>query len=198
MKPRVNPFRSSQIDNLPYRFCGDSEGELLERLQTLRRRAAIVGPNGSGKTTLLEHIATRLYHLQPLYISLHSDRIALPSLPAILPSHAVLVDGADLLNKPAWLMLRWQCRNAAALVITSHRAGLLPTLCECRTTSALLRDLIASLIDPFSIDADALFARHQGNLRNAFRELYDTCALQTAGVPARPLSFSIPTKLQSL
>ena len=60
MRARDNPFATAHLQRLSYRFQGASWDELLDRLQRLGWRAAIVGPHGSGKTTLLEALAEEL------------------------------------------------------------------------------------------------------------------------------------------
>jgi hypothetical protein len=60
MRARDNPFATVHLHRLSYRFQGVSWNELLDRLQRLDWRAAIVGPHGSGKTTLLEALAEEL------------------------------------------------------------------------------------------------------------------------------------------
>jgi hypothetical protein len=64
-------------------------------------------------------------------------------------------------------------------LITSHREGLLPTLIKCRTTSALLQAVVDELVDHHAAatqELEALFLRHDGNIREALRELYDSYA----------------------
>lgn len=63
------------------------------------------------------------------------------------------------------------------MIISSHQPGLLPTLVDCQTSPALLRELIHRLDPCCNVDATALYSRHNGNLRNAFRELYDLYAI---------------------
>jgi hypothetical protein len=60
-------------------------------------------------------------------------------------------------------------------VITTHRPGLLPTLFVCRTDPHLLNELVAELSGEL-MASPTLWASHHGNLRLAFRELYDTCS----------------------
>ena len=177
MKARLNPFNSRQIEGLPYRFLDGSEERVLARLRQLRFRAAVLGPEGSGKTTLLELIASKLpgIGLQPVWIRVSRDHPVLPALPPFTGAQVVLVDGADSLPAFRWLLLRRAARSAGGLVITSHRAEMLPVLFRCRTTPELLRELVEVLAPPAE-SIEELFARHRGNLRNALRELYDICA----------------------
>ena len=85
-----------------------------------------------------------------------------------------MLDGAEQPGVLSWRLFRWHARRAGGLLITTHRAGRLPTLHRCATTPALLRELVAALGENID-DAEAarLHARHGGNLREALRELYD-------------------------
>ncbi|HYN20696.1 MAG TPA: hypothetical protein VE078_07040, partial [Thermoanaerobaculia bacterium] len=93
-------------------------------------------------------------------------------LRSLKPDDFVLLDGADLLGPLSWLRVRWCCRRAGGLVITSHRPGLLPTLLECETTPELLAEIVNELAGE-STQVEELFARHRGNLRTALRDMYD-------------------------
>ena len=90
----------------------------------------------------------------------------------------VLLDGADLIRRSDWSLLkRHTITHAYGLVITSHQRGLLPTLIECSTSPALLQDIVAALQPqghPLTAEfLDSLYKRHQGNLRACLREFYD-------------------------
>ena len=97
------------------------------------------------------------------------------------PRDCLLVDGAERLAPGSWRRVERKSRAAGGLVITSHRAGLLPTLLECQTTPVLLAELVHDLLDEVPGDQDhhsdgELLARHGGNVRDALRELYDLWA----------------------
>ena len=98
----------------------------------------------------------------------------------LTPRDCLLLDGAEQLSPRSWRQVEQGSRAAGGLVITSHRAGLLPTLLECRTTPELLAGLIEELLEPEPDrprpTAEELYARHRGNLRDALRELYDLWA----------------------
>lgn len=193
MKARDNPFAVDRVLRIRYEFADDSLEELLARLQQQGGRGAIVGPHGSGKTTLLEDLAARLeaqgqrVHL----LRLSAERRSIPretirSLGAELGTRdAVLCDGAEQLGTLAWRQLRFRVRKAGMLTATTHRAGRLPTLLETRTTPELLesivRRLLAEPVTPLPFSIPELFLRHDGNLRDALRELYDRCATDEVG-----------------
>ena len=168
-----------------YRLPGVAWEELLARLAALRYRAAIVGPHGRGKTTLLEDLAPRLeaIGLRPRSLTIHESHPRLDAADRALlrglgPGDVLLLDGAEGLGRLAWWRVRRWTRRAGGLVITSHRAGLLPTLIECETTPELLAELVREILGEETppVSLEELFARHGGNVRNALRELYDVYA----------------------
>ena len=186
MRARDNPFRVARLHHLRFRPQGTGWDEILARLRTLAFRAAIVGGEGCGKTTLLEELDRRL---QEEGFSPHRVRVPRangrpPALPPLFgffdPGDLLLVDGADLLGPLARRALLRQARSAGGLVATTHRAGLLPTLVECRTSPRLLAELVEELLPertaPSSEELEELWSRHRGNLRLALRELYDRWA----------------------
>jgi hypothetical protein len=187
MKARDNPFRTDRVLGVRYRLRGESWEELLARLKSLGYRAAIIGPKGSGKTTLLEDLGPHLAALGFGVIRLRLDRET-RSFPAqrlkrlfdeLSERDVILFDGAEQLSRLDWLGFKLRSKKAGGLVITSHRGGRLPTLKRCATTPELLREIIAELLGPEAasqINASELHAKHDGNLRDALREMYDLYA----------------------
>jgi hypothetical protein len=187
MRARDNPFRVERLGRLAYRLEATRWDELLARLAALDHRAALVGPEGRGKSTLLAELGERLARERGLRLRAVTlrrgerklDRAARRRLLGGLDARdLLLVDGAQELSAWEWRWILWGSRAAAGLVVTSHRAGLLPTLLECRTTPALLAELIAELASDGAglPPADELFARHAGNLRDALLDAFDRCA----------------------
>jgi hypothetical protein len=192
MRARDNPFNAERVLRIRYELPdGDWDG-LLARLAAFGYRAAIVGPHGAGKTTLLEDLQERLDARGIPSIPLRLDSSQPNFAPGVLdrcfarvtPSHVICLDGAEQLTPLAWLAFKGRTRAARGLIITSHRAGLLPTLIECRTTVHLLDRIVSRLlaaspherpdVTPANLPSpNDLFQRHQGNLRDALRELYD-------------------------
>lgn len=185
---RENPFATDRVLTIRYRPPHGDWDELLAKLARLDYRAAIVGPEGSGKTTLLEDLAAPLerrdFRVRRLRLSRERprfDRVALRAFWASLePRDAILFDGAEQLGRWGWRRFRFRARRAAGLVITSHRPRMLPTLITCRTSPELLRDIVGELYPTraaeFNSLLDALYAKHEGNLRLVLRELYDLAA----------------------
>jgi len=182
VRARDNPFAAARVEGIRYRLPDSLTWDgLLDRLTALRRRAALVGPHGHGKTTLLEELASRLTAFRVVTITLRRDlrrrrRLDWRRLRGLGPADFLLLDGADLLGRLAWLRVRWCCRRAGGLVITSHRPGLLPTLLVCATTPDLLAGIVCELAGESTKVEEELFARHGGNLRAALREMYDRYA----------------------
>ncbi|HEX7182338.1 MAG TPA: hypothetical protein VF756_10880 [Thermoanaerobaculia bacterium] len=175
------------MEQIRYRLSGLTWEDLIGRLAALRFRAAVVGPCGHGKTTLLEDLAPRLsalgFRVHTLSLTEASPRLGAADwtlLRGLAPRDFLLLDGAERLSRLAWLRVRRRARAAGGLVITTHQPGLLPTLHDCRTTPELLAGIVRDLLGPeaegLRAGLDELFVRHQGNLRNALREIYDVYA----------------------
>jgi hypothetical protein len=192
MRARENPFRVERLHSLSFRPRGTDWATLIDRLESLNHRAAIVGPCGSGKTTLLHELAAHLERegrrVTTIFMNDTSPppgRCTLQRAVSLGAQDVILFDGAGHLARWAWWRFRRQTRRAGGLIVTAHEPGLLPTLLTTRTEPALLEELLAEL----SPDHDAaqrpgaaeLFHRHHGNVREALRELYDWHASQTAG-----------------
>jgi energy-coupling factor transporter ATP-binding protein EcfA2 len=189
MKARDNPFAVERVGAIRYHPVNTTFGQILARLHELNYRAAITGPEGSGKTTLLEDLERMLRekgiktNLVFVNDTSHFDSPACRRLLSELTrDQIVLLDGADLIRRADWSLLkRHTITHAYGLVITSHQRGLLPTLIECPTSAALLKDIVNELlpqgrtIEPEFLDG--LYKRHAGNLRACLRELYDRYAL---------------------
>ena len=185
MKAHQNPFRSDRVLTVRYRLQDTSWSDLLARLAGLRYRAAILGEEGSGKTTLLEDLAAHLsgQGLRPALV-LHNaqcPRLDWPALAKLGPQYVLLLDGADLLPLSQWWRLRWLGRRFGGLIVTSHTRPMLPVLRTCQTSSQLLSGLLNELVPDEPPDrlvtlANDLFYRHNGNLRDALREMYDRYA----------------------
>lgn len=187
LKARENPFASNRIENLEFRFPdGVTWEDLLERLEATHFCGAIVGPHGSGKTTLVEQLAPRLKArgFRPEIIRLNSetsmrDKERLPErLRQIEKPGFILLDGAEQLSTRHWLPVRSAATQAAGFIVTVHRVSRLPVLFECSTNAGLLEELVEELTGGRlpATEAPNLFARHSGNMRDAFRELYDRWA----------------------
>jgi hypothetical protein len=185
MKARDNPFAVERVGTLRYRPQNMTFDQILARLHELNYRAAITGPEGSGKTTLLEDLE-RMLGANGIKTNLIfvNDTSPLDSpacrrlLTELTRDQIVLLDGADLIRRSDWSLLkRHTITHAYGLIITSHHRGLLPTLIECSTTPALLKEIVAELQPPSqTLTAeflDHLYQRHQGDLRACLRELYD-------------------------
>jgi hypothetical protein len=192
MRARDNPFATAHIHRVRYQFDGLTWDQFLERLAQRNYRGAVVGPEGAGKSTLLEDLRSRLaargFEPVPLRLTQEAPRFPralLRHLGATLARrHVVLLDGAEQMSRWDWGIFRWRIRRAGGLVITAHRPGLLPTVLTCATSPGLLSEIVRRLLgETGSVsheEIERLFRRHRGNVREALRELYDTCGSQPA------------------
>ena len=186
MRARDNPFRTERILRVRYRLASGTWDGLLDRLEALGRRAAIVGPQGSGKTTLLEDLGPRLrargFGIRDLRLDTETPRFEPGALDRFFsslgPRDIILFDGAEQMGWWAWRRFERRSRAAGGLVITRHRPGLLPTLLDASTSPELLDDLVEEILGERPTELTrGLFEKHGGNLREALRELYDHFAV---------------------
>ncbi|HWL06803.1 MAG TPA: hypothetical protein VNQ76_00150 [Planctomicrobium sp.] len=184
MRPRENPFRVECLEALTYRFQSGGLETLLHKLALNNHRGAIVGPHGHGKSTLLALLEQTLRQQRILVRSLQlteancreQSRLVREWLISAGPNAMLLLDGAEQLGYWNWFKVRWFSRFRRGLVVTSHRAGLLPTVFNCETNPKLLDELVLQLTGKTSLpgmDSSSLFETHQGNLRDCLRTLYD-------------------------
>lgn len=179
-KARNNPFATSRLEALEYRFDSDSWDSFLERLEAMNFQGALVGPEGVGKTTLLLELEKQLVNQgrKPLLIRLSGGKRNMPRWFWQYKSglqHIILVDSAE--NLPWWQfqLLKMKCKiHSFGLVITAHKEGLLPTLIRCRTSFDQFADLCETLAGQ-KLEKQVLssiYSKTGGNIRLAFLELY--------------------------
>ncbi len=185
MRARDNPFSAHRIERITFRPLGPSFDQLMDELTRMQYRAAIIGTHGSGKTTLLaqirQHLSRGGFTVKSIFTSLDQPLIRQDRgefLAELKPGEIVLLDGADHLSLLAWQRFkRSVLRSAGGLIITSHKASLMPTLLECSTTERLLAELVEELLDgPHRIgqvDLLGIYTEHDGNIRDCLRHLYD-------------------------
>ena len=203
VRARDNPFATHRVLRVRYRLQDTTWLALDARLRELNFRAAIVGPEGAGKTTLLEDLQQRFELAgQPTqgFVLRRGERnfsadVLRHVFPHLADDTIILLDGAEQLSRLAWWSFRRRTRHCRGLVITSHRAGLLPTLLLCRTTPELFAEILHELLGPHAAAtlhaaSRTLFQQQHGNLRDALRELYDLTArgelLPRSPPPVRP------------
>ena len=179
MKARDNPFRSERIDALGYRAEGFNWEALEARLESFGGRGAIVGPEGHGKTTLLREWQGRCraagHEAVLVKMELGQRRLTSWQREVVATAAWIFLDSAEQLGWWGWRELRRLTSAARLLVVTSHRAGRLPTLVRCRTSPQLLGELVRELSGE-DRECRALWDEHRGNVRHALRALYDAAA----------------------
>lgn len=174
MRARENPFRSECIEALSYRAPEFDWNRIEVRLQQIGGRGAIIGPKGHGKTTLLEQWNSRHSDSHYFRIAERQRRLTAEQQETLRANSRawIFVDSAEQLGWFGWRELRRLISPDSRLIITTHRVGRLPTLHRCETSPELMRALVAELTG-LQPDCRPLWLRHRGNLREAFRELYD-------------------------
>jgi hypothetical protein len=175
----------------------------------LKYRGSVIGPHGSGKTTLLEELSRRIaeagYTVHQIRMDAQLREIP-PEERRRIYQHLgekdiIVLDGAEQMSTYAWLLFRWKSRKCGGLIISTHVAGRLPIVWQCRTSVELLADIAAQLlgVERHRVlkDAELLFARHRGNLREALREWYDWAACPNWGIAAQTIETNVPAALWS-
>ncbi len=189
LPPRQNPFRSSRIESLAFRFTEGLElSDLIEKFTQLGYRGALVGPKGSGKTTLLELMQREHRRRGWQVLALHS-RPGEPPLSALpvdrdLAETLITVDGAEQLGFLERLRLSRDARQAGGLLVTCHQPlTWIPTLHRHRTGAELFISLTHELLERGALPCPwsearlkEIFDLRDGNIREAFRHLFDEAA----------------------
>jgi predicted NACHT family NTPase len=187
VKARENPFAAHRLEGLPFEFPeGDSWEQLLVRLELQGWHGAIIGAHGSGKTTLLEQLAPRLAArgFAPNLVTLRGESPAgdkqrlLNEARSMRAPDFLLIDGAEQLTTRQWLPLKVAMQKCAGYLVTLHWASRLPVVFASEPSPALLDALVYRLCDAWLPEGEAelLFSRHRGNVRECLRELYDRWA----------------------
>jgi len=183
---RENPLAMSLTTNIAFRFASHDWKYHFQRLSELGFRAAIVGRRGSGKSTLLAELHHEFERrgVGSHFVFLPQDRAQHQSMlnTAFDCSEAgcvLLVDGIERLG---WFQMRQlfkRTQNSAGLVVTKHHRCKLPTWIKTKTSPKLMTDLLIDLDlgdSQITRAGTVAFEKHDGNIRNALRDLYDQFA----------------------
>ena len=187
---RKNPFSSCSVTSVPYFFPQDSqenELDLTERLEQCGGIAQIVGPHGTGKSTLLEALSQQLHQSGKAVVKTvlrDRQRRLPPDFVDRLMTHrtdncVVLIDGYEQLAAFSRGWLCWKRRRLGfGLLITTHRPIFgQPILYKTAPNRETCRRIVQTLLNNEAEIApqtlDSLFAKHRGNMRQIFLELYD-------------------------
>jgi hypothetical protein len=159
---------------------------LVGQLEKHGWRGQIVGPHGSGKSTLLAELVSKLHAREvPTQVTaLHDGQRHLPVgfLDSLKPGvrTILIIDGYEQLSFSECIKLRLRSGfHGHGLLVTTHSPALfLATLITLTTSTTLLSPLLNRLTAGFQPlisehDAAVSFARHSGNLREVWFDLYD-------------------------
>ncbi|MEN0064903.1 MAG: hypothetical protein AAGA48_22350 [Myxococcota bacterium] len=179
-RPADNPFRVQRHPSIRY-ATGSALTAFAKRLAALHHRAALVGPHGTGKTTLREDLERHYLRLGWRIVRLAFHPHTWPPwnawgavLAAPRDRTLVTVDGVEQLPRPLWRLLRSVRRGP--LLVTSHHDCGLPVLHRHTTDSTVLQQIVEALGGPRALDYDALWAKHDGNIRSCLLDCYDRWA----------------------
>jgi hypothetical protein len=191
LRPADNFFSVSRLHSLQYRFqAGDNIESLLNRFEQNDWRGAIVGAKGNGKTSLMleleGHLEDSGINVHKLFLNEEKRRFTRQEYHSLCndlsDNDIILLDGAEQMSALAWWRFRQKTKNARGLIITIHSPGKLPTIISCKTDLKqfieMVHELSANSLKPIYPDEalDRIFRSHQGNVRQAFRQLYDESA----------------------
>lgn len=185
----INPFstRAVRPGAIDYRFPpGQSPGTLLGRLHANHWWGEIVGPHGSGKSTLIETLRQPLLEAgrRVCQFTLTAGQRRLPTAAGDRSDWddqtQVIVDGFEQLGWWQRRSLERACRRrGCGLLITAHASFGFPSLFHPTTSVELTEQLVAALLPDGGADRVSTaeiheaFARHAGNIREIFFDLYD-------------------------
>lgn len=198
LKARHNPFSNDRIEaqiEFDPAWCGTSWEEILQRWETLNDRAAIVGPHGSGKTFFLRAFEKRLDKPVARFF-LNDEKPAMNSADwlrlrrSVDRGAVIFLDGAERLGGRRWRQFIHTVGGHGRALLTQHRKARWPALVETRSSPKLLAHLIDQLSGKHvdTVDIEALFNRHRGNLREALWDCYDLAAKEDKKTVKRNLA----------
>ena len=186
MKAKDNPFATCHLGALRFRFSEQSWTSLETRWRDGGYKGAITGPFGVGKTALLKEWKTRL-HEQSETAALLRYRLGAPIKPLreeclfhLRRNEIIFIDDAGNLGS---CKLRWLTRGfpaSAKWVITGPSARFLPTIYEMRGSLDLFKELMNELCPDHGMNEQDLYARAEGNIRDAFLIAYSEIATKSA------------------
>jgi hypothetical protein len=182
----ANPFasrytRPGALPPLDERGRPLAVGPLLDRVRP--GCSVIEGQHGRGKTTLVRALlaAATAAGRPASFIQIRSwadTRRAVAALAAARRGQIIAVDGWEQLPWGCGLLItalaRWR---GAGVITTAHRPSGLPVLARCESSSATVAAIVERLPAHGgaigSVDIEAVFRHHGGNVRDALAALYD-------------------------
>ncbi|TWT75459.1 hypothetical protein Pla123a_29680 [Posidoniimonas polymericola] len=173
-----NPFATCWTRPGALPFLPTDQASVDHCLAVLRgngMRGKIVGPHGAGKSTLLRALQASLEEAGVPTAWLRGGRDAAPATAAQFRGRVCLIDSFEELGR--WRRRQWR-RHPWGVVVTTHGRDRLPALAELRPTLADIERCFGLLTQDRSTpvtrtDLRNAFARHEGNVREVWFDLYD-------------------------
>ncbi|MEZ6096230.1 MAG: ATP-binding protein [Pirellulaceae bacterium] len=185
---RNNPFAAQQLERIDFRFLVGSWHDALEQLQRMNWRGTVIGKCGSGKSTLLRQLAQKLNREVDRWGASHYEYVSIDKskrqvqwrrmMEAIERNEILLLDGLERFSwSQRWHLIFGKELRTAKIIGTTHRRMGLPVWIQLNpdadTIEYCLRELVPIANDDLITRCIELFGEHDGNLREAFRSLYD-------------------------
>lgn len=186
LKARKNPFRVYRIEKLKY--CPPESGKkLLKRFKENNLKGEVSGLHGFGKSSFLDYFASLLssegFGLRRIG---RQSRCPFKSLfKGLLKREVVIIDDFDVMPAGFRLAVKILSGNFYGLILSVHTGGKLPSLLELKPDVNLFIMLTNKLAsDAYSEDVlKKIFFKNSGNIREAFRELYELCSAKEPETP---------------
>ena len=186
MNARENPFatdRTQRILTFRPEWANTSMSELTAQWEKLNRRAEILGKHGSGKSTLLtsweQWLAENNQPVIHIFLNREHRNISGSQWQQLTESQGkiILLDGEEQLSWRQRRKFYQLSTNAHGLLITRHKSGSLPTLCNLDPNIQILHHCIKE-VSPENYQELAphlpeWWKKYQGNIREILLECYD-------------------------
>lgn len=184
MRAYESPFATDRVEKLLYyrpEWSGTSWESLEKNWEELGFRASLVGRHGAGKTTLMDAWAKRLISkgqkVVRFFLNKESSSTLDWKLFADCDHKFIFLDGEEQLS---WFERRkfyQRTKHAKGLLVTRHRSGVLPTMCELKPSIEILSKCLLELDSNLTEfpDIEEWWKLDKSNVREILLRCYDHC-----------------------